>query len=83
MHNSVCAFETERFKCGNIKNSSLFNIWNNKKWNLFRGEVKYSDLEYCCQCEGIIQCDLKVCRLKAFVYNDDFYGKSKDCRYDL
>lgn len=69
---------SEEFRMGNIK-EGLMNVWHRDKWDIFRGEIKLSDLKECSLCKFAKKCYLKNCRLRGYFKYKDFYGPYPNC----
>lgn len=76
----VYAFNNKDFVIGNISELSIKNLWHSKKWELFRGGIKVSDLKECFSCSLVKICTLKNCRLRAFSKYGDIYAKYPGCK---
>ncbi|MBR8714082.1 radical SAM/SPASM domain-containing protein [Porphyromonas levii] len=68
------AFGDESFNSGNIKCSTISQLWNNRKWSIMRGELLYKDLHICSSCEHKEECTLINCRIRALQFSGDILG---------
>lgn len=59
---------------GNLKQTSLSDIWQTDKWNMLRGEILLKDLHTCKVCSLNNSCQTKKCRVRALKYKKDLYG---------
>lgn len=79
----VYAFHDNRFCMGSIINQNLDSIWSSSNWDLFRGQVKLTQLIDCKNCEYKENCDIKICRLRSYYDNNNFYSKPPNCIKDF
>ncbi|HEY9760014.1 MAG TPA: radical SAM protein, partial [Oculatellaceae cyanobacterium] len=64
---------------GNIKETSLEQIWFSPKWYFFRGQTKLSDLKVCGDCRDRKSCLDFYCRLLPYAASGDLYGAQLKC----
>ncbi len=73
--------QQKQFTYGNMVKQSLSDIWNSKKFALFRGEYSPDDLTACTDCSFYEKCMSKKCRLYALSTTGDFHGPSYECQF--
>jgi len=72
----VVASKSTFFKVGSLKENSIAEMWQKPDHNSpFRGGIKYKELTECNDCSFYETCSLKNCRAKAFILEDNIYGK--------
>ncbi|MRR59117.1 MAG: radical SAM protein, partial [Deltaproteobacteria bacterium] len=59
---------------GNVRESGIIDIWNNKAFRAFRDEVLAYDFPYCSNC-NVVPCQY----LKAEEFEQDCYGNTVPC----
>jgi len=75
----VYGYDLKERKGGNITDKTISEIWQTEKWDIFRGKVTFKELNQCQSCLLANSCTLVICRLKAQVYSNDFYGIPYSC----
>lgn len=75
----VYAFNDNKFAMGSVIRQSLKAIWLSENWQLFRGDVKFTDLHQCRDCHLSKSCTLMLCRLRASYTTGDFFGRPPGC----
>lgn len=70
----------QRWAMGNIKETSLEQIWFSQKWEFFRGQTKLSDLKSCGGCRDRGGCFDFYCRLLPYASSGDVYGAQLKCK---
>ena len=71
----------DKFYLGNITTDTFSDLWNNPKYNVFRGGYKESDLSVCTKCSFYEKCGQKKCRLYSLVTTGDFHGPAYECHF--
>lgn len=74
------AFGMDEFKMGVVGNERIIDIWQNSKWNIFRGETKLKDLKSCHSCAFNKKCAYRNCRIKPIYQGLDFYSSITYCK---
>lgn len=68
------------FKAGNIRKTSLSEIWRKGHWGIFRKKWLVNDLIFCSKCKLIEFCQYGYkCRPSAYVATGDLVGPPRDC----
>lgn len=76
----VYAFHDDRFAMGSTKLQPIEDIWLSESWELFRGSVELRHLNACKSCSLSEVCTLKICRLRAYYSEGDFFGRPPGCQ---
>ncbi len=77
----VYAHGDSNFVIGNLANESLIELWQSKKWDLFRGKVTLKDIPGCKTCNQSNICGMKNCRLKPVYNGQDFFSHVDYCTH--
>lgn len=76
----VYAFHDNKFLIDSAKTQTILDIWLSENWNSFRGAVNLNHLHECKACSFLESCSLKICRLRPYYSNGDFFGKPQNCK---
>lgn len=66
---------------GNITEQPLSDLWNSRKFHLFRGEYSSDNLAACKGCSFYEKCMTKKCRLYALSTLGDYNGPAYECQF--
>lgn len=75
----VYAFHDSKYEMGSTRLQAVEDIWVSNTWALFRGSIGLEDLGACKNCSLSEHCALKICRLRAYYDNGDFFGQPPGC----
>ncbi len=64
---------------GDMKQSSLLDLWHNPSWQKFRGGWQLRELTSCSSCTHNKLCGISHCRVYPAVTLKDFYGPMPEC----
>lgn len=79
----IKAFNYPELKIGNIKETDIISMWNNKSlWRLYRGGITIDQIHVCNECELNAGCALRNCRLGCYNSKFGLYGKPDNCLID-
>ena len=79
----VYAFHDNKFAMGSARLQNIEDIWISESWKLFRGSIELQNLNECKNCSLSEACTLKICRLRAYFNEGDFFGKPPGCQNAL
>lgn len=79
----VYAFHDDKFAMGSTRLQNIEDIWISESWKLFRGSIELQNLNECKNCSLSEACTLKICRLRAYYNEGDFFGKPPGCQKAL
>lgn len=66
-----------------LQEKSINDVWNNNKFNLFRGGIRVNDLPKCKKCKNKDICNLKYCRLRPVYDGNSLYDTVSFCESEL
>lgn len=72
--------DLEEYCIGNLKETSLMDLWKSSKWDKFRGNIKLNDVKECSSCSFNSTCAVKNCRLKPVYEGRDFFSHVSYCK---
>ncbi len=78
----IKSFGYEKFEIGDLKDDSIYDLWINNKWDLFRGGICISQIKICNTCRFQHICSLKNCRLDHYYKSKSLYEKPDNCFLD-
>jgi radical SAM protein with 4Fe4S-binding SPASM domain len=70
----------EKWSMGDIRESSLKDIWFSNKWRLLRGGIRFKELEKCPSCPSRNECHELYCRLYPYMKTGDLYALNPYCK---
>ncbi len=79
----VYAFHDDKFAMGSARLQNIEDIWISESWKLFRGSIELQNLNECKSCSLSSTCTLKICRLRAYYNDGNFFGKPPGCQKAL
>lgn len=78
----VYAIGHSELEIGDLKTSSLNQLWNSHSWSMCRGGIQQERIIGCSTCELSNVCSIKNCRIKYYSKEHGLYSKPRNCFKD-